>query len=82
MFELTGGVHRVEGGSGRGHYGQEVINHIRPIGANFIELLSTEFFLANIFAKHYKTDYQPSTLILCARLVGNQKHLLSKYFWF
>ena len=30
--------------------------HLR---ANFIELLSREFCLANIFAKHYKTDYQP-----------------------
>ena len=28
-------------------------------GANFIELLSREFCLANIFAKHFKTDYQP-----------------------
>ena len=28
-------------------------------GANFIELLSREFCLANIFVKHFKTDYQP-----------------------
>ena len=28
-------------------------------GANFIELLSREFCLAIIFAKHFKTDYQP-----------------------
>ena len=28
-------------------------------GANFIELLSREFCSANIFAKHFKTDYQP-----------------------
>ena len=28
-------------------------------GANFIELLSREFCLANIFIKHFKTDYQP-----------------------
>ena len=27
-------------------------------GANFIELLSREFCSANIFAKHFKTDYQ------------------------
>ena len=33
--------------------------HVICPGANFIELLSREFCLANIFAKHFKTDYQP-----------------------
>ena len=28
-------------------------------GPNFIEVLIREFCLANIFAKHFKTDYQP-----------------------
>ena len=32
---------------------------IQVQGANFIELLSGEFCLANIFAKQYKSDYQP-----------------------
>ena len=30
--------------------------------ANFIELLSREFCLANTFAKQYKTDYQPKCM--------------------
>ena len=40
---------------------------IRP-GANFIELLSREFCLANIFAKHFKTHYQPKYINFTCRL--------------
>ena len=39
-------------------WGYLCVLYIRP-GANFIELLSREFCSANIFAKHFKTDYQP-----------------------